>query len=588
LVRGPVPREELRLPLCLAFGALLHAMEPKQVASCIESLKGYCYKAHRGVFQAAYARLASSLEEQATGLGSERPWATLTSSEAAAAIKSFPELKFEDPQLLLRMLRALSPLQSHPRQLALSDSDEGSSQQWAKLATAAQDGVEAPSMLARMNMMELVDILEAFGQQGLIGCGAVSKAIVTRYQDNGGRLSRRNTARALQALAQLGEQETELQEVLIGELEGWEVRDPHGADLRPRPALVALWSLCALNLVPRAASSVDWLLTFLCRERVATYVLGIRSQALLLFESLDAVRSVVPALAVRHMQALQGSHSPVAEQVLLDVGQPLRSPKELFMLSDSPDERKMLISEAADEELLSGHVSAIDQTASDIHDGGGHDGGGHAGRSLLDELAIRWELARRKKETEGVSNAKQLVGSVLAALNLAPLLLTAPHPHGALAAETVRGSGGFEFRWPAGCYDLDWGLPFFRLGILVLSQRDFVLEASSGSVWPTSQLRAAPRLRVQQLREDGWWLVLLRSTAVHAWILPYREDPDLFNSKLQARVVRANALYPLETRPLKKKLRRSLRQEVHDPELKEQDQAQRRCFGESAVVADAY
>ena len=29
-MRGPVPREELRLPLCLAFGALLHGMEPKQ------------------------------------------------------------------------------------------------------------------------------------------------------------------------------------------------------------------------------------------------------------------------------------------------------------------------------------------------------------------------------------------------------------------------------------------------------------------------------------------------------------------------------------------------------------------------------
>ena len=140
-----------------------------------------------------------------------------------------------------------------------------------------------------------------------------------------------------------------------------------------------------------------------------------------------------------------------------------------------------------------------------------------------------WVPLKFWKETEGVSNAKQLVGSVLAdallqtdsvahaehflvvtctwqgtlcllqfdvlmevtvsrlseALNLAPLLLTAPHPHGALAAESVRGSGGFEFRWPAGrssgnliffrslqprmsgCYDLDWGLPFFRLGILV-------------------------------------------------------------------------------------------------------------------------
>ena len=33
------------MPLCLAFGALLHAMTPKQIASCIESLKAYCYKA---------------------------------------------------------------------------------------------------------------------------------------------------------------------------------------------------------------------------------------------------------------------------------------------------------------------------------------------------------------------------------------------------------------------------------------------------------------------------------------------------------------------------------------------------------------
>ncbi|CAL1133894.1 unnamed protein product [Cladocopium goreaui] len=31
LVRGPVPLEKLRMPLCLAFGALLHAMTAKQV-----------------------------------------------------------------------------------------------------------------------------------------------------------------------------------------------------------------------------------------------------------------------------------------------------------------------------------------------------------------------------------------------------------------------------------------------------------------------------------------------------------------------------------------------------------------------------
>ena len=118
------------------------------------------------------------------------------------------------------------------------------------------------------------------------------------------------------------------------------------------------------------------------------------------------------------------------------------------------------------------------------------------------------------KEAEGVSNAKQLLGSVLAAsrqqlpessiwipkrrsipeaLNLAPLLLAAPHPQGLLAAESARGSGGFEFRWPegrlpvsgnvvspselSGCYDVDWGQPFFRLGIMALSL--------DGALWTT-------------------------------------------------------------------------------------------------------
>ena len=113
----------------------------------------------------------------------------------------------------------------------------GSSQQWAKLATAAQDGVEAPSMLARQVGRQICSAAvfveyyedEYDGAGGhprglwsarphrLRGCvqGAAisarnrsssnqnlplvtSQAIVTRYQDNGGRLSRRNTARASQ------------------------------------------------------------------------------------------------------------------------------------------------------------------------------------------------------------------------------------------------------------------------------------------------------------------------------------------------------------------------------------------------------
>ena len=135
-MRGPVPREELRLPLCLAFGALLHAMQPKQ-AICLEALghprpfrdsaggqlhreperlllQGLCFarleplavawdQAYRHVFQAAYVRVASALEEQAAGkavhdlqarlsyvfavalpgLGFDRPWATLTAAEVA-------------------------------------------------------------------------------------------------------------------------------------------------------------------------------------------------------------------------------------------------------------------------------------------------------------------------------------------------------------------------------------------------------------------------------------------------------------------------------------------------------------------------
>ena len=67
--------------------------------------------------QAEQSTLRRDLSElSAGGLGSERPWATLTSSEAprslfalhlfqelfeaAAAIKSFPELKFEELDLV--------------------------------------------------------------------------------------------------------------------------------------------------------------------------------------------------------------------------------------------------------------------------------------------------------------------------------------------------------------------------------------------------------------------------------------------------------------------------------------------------------
>ena len=55
------------------------------------------------------------------------------------------------------------------------------------------------------------------------------------------------------------------------------------------------------------------------------------------------------------------------------------------------------------------------------------------------------------------------------------------------------------------------------------------LPDSNSGLFPSKYIKCMSYRSPMNLR-----LVLLRSTAVHAWILPYREDPDLFNSKLQA------------------------------------------------------
>lgn len=527
LVRGPVPLEKLRMPLCLAFGALLHAMTPKQVASCIESLKAYCYKAYRHVFTAAYERLARALEAQAEGLGYD-PFALLTPAEVAVAIRSFPELKFEECHLLLRMLNALGSPQ------LLTSQGSGGTQ------LVPQEAVQS-SLLGRMTMAELVDVFEAFGAQGLASCDSVAQAIVHRYGANGGRISRRNAARVIRVMAQLRLARPELLELLLAELNGWQESDPNGSELRPRPALTVLWSLSALELLPRTAHLVDWFLESLCREAVAGYVLGTKGQAVELFESLGAAQSSLPQLTTRHLETLMAEHSPAAEQVLLEIGQgrELRPAQELLGMPRSKVmEHQLLEPQEAQESSLNSEDLGFEGSP-DLQ-----------GRSLLDELALRWEL-HRSQEGRAIPKSKQLMGLVLAGLNAAPLLRATPHPLGTMAQEELRGSGGFEQQWPVGCYDVDWGHPFFRIGILVLRDQDFLYDATATA--HGTELHGAARLRLRLLSEERWWLILLRASAVDTWIVP--KDPQLFNRQLQARVARANKLYHLERRPLQRKMR---------------------------------
>eukprot|EP00930_Biecheleria_cincta_P003017 TRINITY_DN103957_c0_g1_i1.p1 TRINITY_DN103957_c0_g1~~TRINITY_DN103957_c0_g1_i1.p1 ORF type:complete len:1081 (-),score=193.85 TRINITY_DN103957_c0_g1_i1:189-3431(-) len=561
-VRGPVPKEDLRRPLCLAFGALQHAMEPKQIASCIESLKAYCYKVYRHVFAVAYERLALALEAQAEGAAP--PWAAISPAEAAAAIRSYPALRFESAGLLLRLLRAVTT--AAPFAPTLSAGEKG-------VAPGYLRDVDR-SMLDRMTMVELVDLLEAFGQQGLGCCDVLAKAAVTRYRANGGRISRRNTARALHALAQLGERQAELLAILLEEVADWQIQDPMAVDLRPRPALTALWSICALGLLPSSQASLDYLLEFLCRDSVAGLILGSKKQSLLFFESLGAMRSAVPALARRHLAVLQASHSPAAEKVFFDMNSPLRGP-ELLSSSNadsphvalpipkavgkdtSPIEHLLLGASSSSCSELGSLVSKALVSSEDFL----AEPQAMPGRSLLDEFSMRWEMERRSRAHDGISKPQQVLGEVLAALNLAPVLRAMPHPEGDLAAAATRATGGFELSWPAGSYEVDWGQPHLRLGILVLPPHAFVLQGDGNMLGTaaagSTRLLAPARLRIRHLHEtEGWHLILLQALAIERWLLPWRQDPCLFNQQLRARVARANAMEPIDAKPLLRRLRR--------------------------------
>merc|ERR1712136_540510 len=65
IVHGPVPLEDLRVPFSLAFAVQMHHMEPRQIASCIETLWRYAGKKNREIFLTAYDLVATALEESA-------------------------------------------------------------------------------------------------------------------------------------------------------------------------------------------------------------------------------------------------------------------------------------------------------------------------------------------------------------------------------------------------------------------------------------------------------------------------------------------------------------------------------------------
>ncbi|CAE8708776.1 unnamed protein product, partial [Polarella glacialis] len=170
-------------------------------------------------------------------------------------------------------------------------------------------------------------------------------------------------------------------------------------------------------------------------------------------------------------------------------------------------------------------------------------------------------MQRRQEEHDGVSKAKQVLGEVLSALNLSRVLRAAPHPDGDLAREATRATGGFELRWPVGSYDVDWAHPYLRIGVLLLPPKAFVQGPEEAGDQPREEAGAAlllapSRLRVHHLLQaHSWRLVLLRAAVIDTALVPYSQDPQLFNQQLQARASRANAVHMLEEKSMLRKLR---------------------------------
>lgn len=584
LIAGREPRQQLRTPLLLGFGGQLHQMEPRQVLTCVESLWRYRSKGHSKVFEDAYEVLARTVEEGNTH--------AISPSEIVSAISTYPQIRLKGSQPLLRILHTLVPGMGIPR-----------------AGDAPVMRSPATGVLPVLAMEELVTILEAFSAQGLGGCSNVCSAIVDRYRDSGGRISRRNTARALHSLARLGERPPQLLSFLLTEVEGWVEQDPDAVDARTRPILTTLWAVCALDAVARIPVAVDWMLAFLCNADVIVGLVERNREAHALFESLSVVKAVLPEVAGKYLQLLDSTDSLVAGSVFKEVGIGLPCAEPAYLhtgggpathehpaalgpgvrdgVPDGDDviPRTFSANRLVDitHEVLSGdgafHRASCSsvEASKDITDEMpdcyedlpalpgtqrsvlkkalgicrvSHDhvssfssslAGTARGQSVLNDLGVRWGLGRRRSAP--VSKAKLVLGDVFAALNVGAALRSAPHPHGELAAESTRLCGGFELRWISSDYMVDWGNPYFRIGVIVLPDKAFVHNPGNRE----HTLLAPARLRIQHLvRVAGWHLIILRSSEIEGHLEKYSEEPELFSTKLRARVRRANAVYPLD------------------------------------------
>eukprot|EP00971_Amphidinium_carterae_P046131 908046-Amphidinium_carterae.1 len=302
-----------------------------------------------------------------------------------------------------------------------------------------------------MSMRQLGDILDACAAQGLSGCSQIADAIVQRYRDNGGRMSRRDAARAIHALATVGECHTKLTDILLSEVAGWQIQDPAGVDMKVRPAVTVLWALTALDLLKRASPLVDWLLEFLHRQLPLRDVLQVRKNACRLLEALCAVSVLLPSLAAHHLKALASRPSHIAASVssasTTEMASYLEKPLELRYLADSQDAKPppLLPHASAPHEVDVAELMSNDEHSPNApslvykETEGCEDDEGFAeefsqdlsnleSRSALDELGLLWRVDQRHRAA--VSKVTLLLGEVFGSLNLARTLAQAPHPGG--------------------------------------------------------------------------------------------------------------------------------------------------------------
>eukprot|EP00971_Amphidinium_carterae_P127731 2530472-Amphidinium_carterae.1 len=94
----------------------------------------------------------------------------------------------------------------------------------------------------------------------------------------------------------------------------------------------------------------------------------------------------------------------------------------------------------------------------------------------------------------------------------------------------TRLTGGFELRYEAGLYDVDWGHPRLKVGVLVFTSKRFAFPMHGDASEALCLLLAVDRLRVMQFLRMGWRLILLRSSVVEALVVEDKQDRNFCNA----------------------------------------------------------